>query len=206
MVTRVDWLLITVIAVGILVIMAGVAIYLFFPTLLFFRAYSEPPQIIGEDKTELDDALKQCVTMCNNIRSAPENREMIWDYCSKYFFLPKSEKISSDLIIKGEGYLSFCRNRAHCFNIVEQPCVVNGEVITPELCLSVMCMHLQDEGFSDEEASREIEKTMQSGWCFLGKGAEVKVGEEIKAIKELTWWEKNFKQPNCSKVYQNPNT
>ncbi len=180
-----------IISLIILLVVAVVTISLF---LQFFGGKLD----IGQDAIEQAQFEAKCQGYCSAISTAVSDNvgDAIWDYCYYAAILQKSDY--SELVIRGSGASSFCRDGVHCFNIEGSVCTARGRVITPYVCLETMCKNLITAGKSKAKAEELIKERMHKGNCNLREGAKITVGNEERVIDVPTWWELLFEHPNCS--------
>ena len=146
--------------------------------------------------------LKMCKVTCEEIQRAVKEREdpllFLNLYCRQYL-LPGNYSLIVDArtdSINPYGLKVSC-NRVHgCFNLLNQSCTFNGRIIGPKMCRDTLCSFYKWENLSLTEAEQRIKVIMTPSGCNMTRAAHPE-------LKEETWWEMYFENPNCSAVYQN---
>lgn len=170
-----------------------------------FLKIVKPIEVEGVEYLKIKN---ECNKLCSKVKNAHSYAFLgtAWEYCTRTFHLLQGDYI--EIIGQGTGKFAFCRDAMHCFNIVEEPCRVSGEIITPEKCLEYMCKKALEiyEG-NVTLASQRVQEDMNPGTCDLRQGAVITVeGGKRKTILEKTWYELYFKNVNCSKFEAPPPT
>lgn len=178
----------------ILLVVSGVVINLFLETI------QKPSKPKGAVEAEIQN---RCGSSCSKIKSAgtvAAKRDAIVSYCTMTFPYQIGD-VESDLIYEGMGYLSFCKNKARCFNFPSIPCTLNGDRIGPEMCRNIMCKRY-GKRLPQNRTEEEIEFRMKKGACDLTCSKDDPCpanGDDV--VRLPTWWQEYFDDVDCSDFF-----
>lgn len=176
----------------ILLVVAGVVINLFLNTI--GGGVKNPKEVRKKDITA--DCEMQCREITES-ESTTTRRDAIIEYCQKNFKYDVSDVESDISYGRPLGRNSFCIDKARCFNLNFVNCIVGGREVGAEMCRNVMCKRYKRLGLDQETVEDKIERHMSPGNCRLEKGSQV--GDQRIEVK--TWWERYFKNINCTRFY-----
>lgn len=165
---------------------------------LFLQVFGERP-MVGKQAKKKSEIIRTCSSLCQNIKSSndiDDKRSAIFNYCRKNFkFNPSSGTgtLIKGVYVKGNGENSFCVDKARCFSFDQGKCEAGDLDIGPEICKEVLCKELKTLSKSERKSS--IKEIMDKGSCDLTRDTE-------KEIYVKTWWEKYFKNVDCTGVLE----
>jgi len=120
------------------------------------------------------------------------------DYCLQYVPSREYSLLVNDQTdsLNFQGEKISCRNVRGCFNLPDQECTFKGEIIGPRLCRDALCKYFKRLNLTIEESEERIRVMMTPIGCNMTRKGHPELQEE-------TWWEKYYRNPDCSEIYQN---
>ncbi len=185
-----------IIIISILLVLGGViSIYLYQFSEIWCDLCIDPPSV--------EYIAHTCNSTCNILSQqevdSAEYLDTVWEYC--YTWVGEAAGDYPTQLRKMDDGNYFCKDGVHCFNLLENYCEVEGQIITPEYCKDIACRILKNSGKTEKESERIIKNRINEGSCSLTKGHTLWAGLKKKKITEETWWELYFENPDCSAVF-----
>lgn len=155
-----------------------------------------------EDVNRYQAARSECEVLCENFRAAPDQLNVIKDYCT--------HKAAVDLNENGKTFepkgrivaqVPYCEDGIYCFHLYE--CSAGpGLTLDATACLSYLCdYYTQQVGYTAEMAMDAIkaEITPGSPACVNDPLLKIMLGG-VEVTPAYWWYKAGYNSPNCEQI------